>query len=178
MASTGKAGWIKVPRAVLDSWMASDPLAMAIYMQIRLRARWEDDPVIEDGIEVGRDQVLICQRKLGALFGATEHAVRSRIRRMSVAGYVAAEPFTNGVLITVLDGDEAKAVAGRVAPPSQKRRRSVARASQPRENLPIIEENSKELKKEEAARAGDETPGPLDDEGWMNADELVLQIQS
>ena len=130
---------------------------MAIYMHIRFKARWENEPVIVDGIDVGHNQVLICQRKLGALFGATEHAVRSRIRRMSVAGFVATEPFTNGVLITLFEGEDDSAVAGRVAPPSQKRRRHVAQASQVRENLPIIERNNKEIKKEEeSARADDE----------------------
>ena len=167
MGNTVNNGWIKVPRSILDSWLAGDPLAMAIYMQIRLRARWEDEPVTVDGVEVGCGQVLICQRKLAALLAAPEHAVRSRIRRMIAAGIFAKETFGNGVLITVLGVQEDKPVAGKIAGSSQKRRRSVAPASQSRASLPIIEEHKKNEEIRNKKRASAYVPSePEKPEGW------------
>ena len=109
--------------------------------------------------------MVFCIRDFARRHHASDYAVRTHIDRMVHAGIIARDDAKNGVLITYLGGEGCSANAGKNARPTQKPRRSHARATQQREFLPIIEEN-KEIKKEESARAHASPPAETIPEGW------------
>ena len=173
MGNTDKTGgWIRIHRSFLDWRFYGDALTEALFLHFLLTANWRDEPADVDGVEVGRGQTLICQRKLAALLSADEKAVRTRIRRMIAAGTIAKETLEKCVLITVLNYDRYQSDAPHAAGRTQARRAKAAEASQPGAFLPITEEEYKKNKKKEeeknALRAVSPPAGtePAAPEGW------------
>lgn len=183
MGNMGKNGWIKLHRSMLDWQWYRNPATKNVFIHLMLTANWNNEPELIGRYEVGKGQTIITYPGLVRALGMTKKQARDAIGHLKGTGEVTVENVGNALLVTVLNFEKYQegTVKGRVragSGPAQGLPKGTVR-----ENLPIIREEIKKVeeRKEKSAFAGNEIPEPIEDDddgGWMNADELVLQIQS
>ena len=101
------SGFIKLSRNI-ESWeFRSDPLAMALWINLLLMAEWKDSEETKAG------ELVISSRKLSEITGISRDLIFEWLNRFEQAGQVKTEPTAKGTRIQLLNYGKYLSESGR-----------------------------------------------------------------
>ena len=187
MGNTGDLyGYVKLLRKIVNWEWYQDIPTKVLFIHFLMIANWKE--MTFKGAKIHRGELLRTLHKLSTETGLTIAQVRTAISHLLSTNDITERYVGNVRVIRVSNYGKYQDNTNNSTDLAQESHEE-SQPDRTDSSTQIAHEshrvkNNKERvegKKEKAASAGNETPAPIEDEddgGWMNADELVLQIQS
>ena len=101
-------GWIKIHRALLDHWCATEPEALAVWVRLLCEANFEDKKANVYGqlVEVKRGQVVYGRKEFSKRSGVTEMKLRRIMSMLESDGMIIQHKKSKFTLVSVTYYDE------------------------------------------------------------------------
>ena len=101
-------GWIKIHRALLDHWCATEPEALAVWVRLLCEANFEDKKANVYGqlVEVKRGQVVYGRKEFSKRSGVTEMKLRRIMSMLESDGMIIQHKRSKFTLVSVTCYDE------------------------------------------------------------------------
>ena len=101
-------GWIKIHRALLDHWCATEPEALAVWVRLLCEANFEDKKANVYGqlVEVKRGQVVYGRKEFSKRSGVTEMKLRRIMSMLESDGMIIQHKSSKFTLVSITYYDE------------------------------------------------------------------------
>ena len=101
-------GWIKIHRALLDHWCATEPEALAVWVRLLCEANFEDKKANVYGqlVEVKRGQVVYGRKEFSKRSGVTEMKLRRIMSVLESDGMIIQHKSSKFTLVSITYYDE------------------------------------------------------------------------
>ena len=101
-------GWIKIHRALLDHWCATEPEALAVWVRLLCEANFEDKKsnVYGQLVEVKRGQVVYGRKEFSKRSGVTEMKLRRIMSMLESDGMIIQHKRSKFTLVSITYYDE------------------------------------------------------------------------
>ena len=101
-------GWIKIHRALLDHWCATEPEALAVWVRLLCEANFEDKKANVYGqlVEVKRGQIVYGRKEFSKRSGITEMKLRRIMSMLESDGMIIQHKRSKFTLVSVTCYDE------------------------------------------------------------------------
>jgi hypothetical protein len=100
--TNGNIGYLKLSRAIAESDLIKDPSALAVFIWLLCRVRWQDTPTTCRGVTVGTGQYLTSVRSIAKDLGVRRMTAARALERLEAAGRITRIEFGQpGTLVAV-----------------------------------------------------------------------------